>query len=278
MATWQDVQQLVRELPETVERSPRDWRVKDKLVVWERPLRKADLTALGKAAPRGAILGAWVPDLDVKEARLSACPDVFFTTPHFNGYPIVLVRLGAIGKRELRQLLFEAWQARAPRRLVKAFQASCGGPPGAAPPAAPSRLSPRLRAALEALPLRPGQRILEIGCGPGAAAREAASRVAPGGHVLAIDRSERAIAQARAACAPQIASGVLSVRCVAVEELTRSQGEAPYDLAFAIRVGALDGRHPAAEARARAAIAGMLKPRAPLFVGDGAAMQRVRLG
>lgn len=122
MATWQDVQRLALELPELVERSPRDWRVKDKLVVWERPLRQVDLAALGDAAPKGAILAAWVPDLDVKEARLAARPDVYFTTPHFKGSTIVLVRLAKIGKQDLRELIVEAWRARAPKRLVKAFQ------------------------------------------------------------------------------------------------------------------------------------------------------------
>lgn len=124
MATWQDVQRLALELPEVVERSPRDWRVKDKLLVWERPLRKVDIEALGEAAPRGAILGARVPDLDIKEMRLAAQPLVYFTTPHFDGHPIVLVRLAAIGKRDLKQLIVEAWLARAPKRLVKAFQAT----------------------------------------------------------------------------------------------------------------------------------------------------------
>lgn len=127
MATWQDVHRFALALPEVVERSPHDWRVKDKLVVWERPLRKGDLAALGDAAPRGAILGAWVPDLDVKEARLAARPDVFFTTPHFDGYSIVLVRLGAIGKRDLKELIVEAWLARAPKRFVKAFLAARAG-------------------------------------------------------------------------------------------------------------------------------------------------------
>jgi precorrin-6B methylase 2 len=60
-------------------------------------------------------------------------------------------------------------------------------------------LSPRLRAIADALPLRPGVRVLEIGCGPGALAREIACRVGTGGHVLAIDRSPKAIALARAA-------------------------------------------------------------------------------
>jgi hypothetical protein len=101
MATWQDVQRLALALPEVVERSSRDWRVNDKLVVWERPLRKVDIEALGEAAPRGAILGAWVPDLDIKEMRLAVRPVVYFTSRYFDGHPIVLVRLAAIGKKDL---------------------------------------------------------------------------------------------------------------------------------------------------------------------------------
>jgi hypothetical protein len=123
MATWHDVRRTALALPETVEKSPRDWRIRDKLLAWERPLRKADLAALGDAAPTGAILGVWVPDLDAKEAWLAARPDVFFTTPHFDGYPAVLVRLAAIDVAGLRELLTEAWLARAPKRLVADFRA-----------------------------------------------------------------------------------------------------------------------------------------------------------
>nr|WP_287052844.1 methyltransferase domain-containing protein [Mesorhizobium sp.] len=59
-------------------------------------------------------------------------------------------------------------------------------------------LSPRLLAIVDALPLRQGTRVLEIGCGPGAAAREIARRIGDG-YVLAIDRSAKAVAQATAA-------------------------------------------------------------------------------
>ena len=62
VATWKDVARIVAELPETTEASPRNWRVRKKLMVWERPLRKADYAALGDAAPDGDILGARVSD------------------------------------------------------------------------------------------------------------------------------------------------------------------------------------------------------------------------
>ena len=112
-----------------------------------------------------------------------------------------------------------------------------------------SALSPRLAQIVDALPLRPGMRVLEIGCGPGAAARAVLGRVADG-HVTAIDRSAKAIALARAGCATELAAGRLQLRCVAVEDFALAEGEPPYDLAFAVRVGALDGRHPKAGRKA----------------------------
>lgn len=121
MATWDDVAQIVGELPETTEVSPRDWRVRKKLMVWERPLRKADYAALGEDAPDGDILGARVPDEGVKFALIADEPGVYFTTPHFDGYPMVLVRLAEIDVPELTELITEAWLAQAPKTLVKAF-------------------------------------------------------------------------------------------------------------------------------------------------------------
>lgn len=121
MATWDDVRRIALALPEAGERSSGQWRVRDKLFVWERPLRRADLEALGDAAPDGPILGARVPDLGAKEALLADDPAVYFTTPHFDGYPAVLVRLDRIGAAELTELITEAWLARAPRRVASAY-------------------------------------------------------------------------------------------------------------------------------------------------------------
>ncbi len=107
------------------------------------------------------------------------------------------------------------------------------------------RISARLAEMVEALPLHPGMRVLEVGCGPGVAARAVLRRMGKG-RVLAIDRSAKAIAQAVAGSGPELATGQLEYRCVAVEDFTLAEGERPYDLAFAVRVGALDGRHPEA--------------------------------
>lgn len=126
MAAWDDVARIVGQLPETAEPTPRTWRVRKKLIAWERPLRKADYEALGDAAPDGDILGARVPDEGVKFALIADDPDVYFTTPHFDGYPAVLVRLAEISVPELTELLTEAWLAQAPKTLVKAFLQNAG--------------------------------------------------------------------------------------------------------------------------------------------------------
>lgn len=124
MATWSDVRRIALALPGTAERSSLglpQWRVNDKLFVWERPLRRADLEALGAEAPDGEILGARVADLGVKEALIADDPEVYFTTPHFDGYPAILVRLDRIGGGELSELISEAWLARAPKRLAAEY-------------------------------------------------------------------------------------------------------------------------------------------------------------
>jgi hypothetical protein len=124
VANWDDVRRIALALPETSERVSRDnlrWQVKDKLFVWERPLRRADLEALGDAAPDGPILGARVEHLVAKEALLADDSGVYFTTPHFDGYPAILVRLGEIGPEDLEETIVEAWLARAPKRLVSAY-------------------------------------------------------------------------------------------------------------------------------------------------------------
>jgi hypothetical protein len=128
MATWTDVRQIAMRLPETEERASSDqipqWRIKDKLFAWERPLRRADLEALGGAAPNGPILAARMPDLGVKEAFLADDAQVYFTTPHFDGYPAILVRLDRITVPDLEELLVEAWLARAPKRLATGYLAA----------------------------------------------------------------------------------------------------------------------------------------------------------
>ena len=124
MASWSDVRRLALSLPEAEEQPLHglmSWRVRDKLFVWERPLRKSDLRALGDSAPQGPILGARVEHLVAKEALIAENPDVYFTTAHFDGYPAVLVLLEHIPLDELEELIVEAWLARAPKRLAAQY-------------------------------------------------------------------------------------------------------------------------------------------------------------
>ncbi len=137
-------------------------------------------------------------------------------------------------------------------------------------------LSPRLRAVVDALPLSAGMRVLEVGCGPGAAAREVVRRVGDG-FVLAIDRSERAINQALTGSADEVASGRLELRAVAVEDLVLDPEVERFDLAFAVRVGALDGRHPGLQQKALDRLADALKPSGRLFVDTGDPLTEVPL-
>ena len=124
MATWEDVRRIALALPATTEEPPRTWKVGTKGFAWKRPLRRGDLEALGAAAPEDPLLAAYVPDVGVKEALVAADPDAYFTTPHFNGY---LVRLDRIGVGELEELVVEAWLARAPKRVAKAYRESGQG-------------------------------------------------------------------------------------------------------------------------------------------------------
>jgi hypothetical protein len=64
-----------------------------------------------------------VSDMGEREALLQGQPDAFFTTPHYDGYPYVLVRLEAVDPGELAELIEEAWRIRAPKRLVAEYEA-----------------------------------------------------------------------------------------------------------------------------------------------------------
>jgi hypothetical protein len=124
VASWEDVRRLALALPETSERLSRErrqWLVRDKLFVWERPLRPKEVQELGASAPGGPILGARVEHVGAKDALLADDPSVFFTTSHFDGYPAILVRLERIAEQDLEEVLTEAWLVRAPRRLAESY-------------------------------------------------------------------------------------------------------------------------------------------------------------
>ncbi len=82
----------------------------------------SDLAALCDAAPDGPILGARVEHVVAKEALLAdESARAFFTTPHFDGYPAVLVQLDVIEPEELEEVVVEAWLVQAPKRLADAY-------------------------------------------------------------------------------------------------------------------------------------------------------------
>jgi len=131
MVTWETVDRMACALPEVGRHASYGglaaWKVRTKSFAWERPLRTADLEALGDAAPEGPILGIRTPDLVTKDLLLRTRPTFCFTTPHFDGYPAVLVRLDRVDSAELEDLLVEAWLSRAPARLAREYREKTGG-------------------------------------------------------------------------------------------------------------------------------------------------------
>lgn len=113
MATEADVRRIALDLPETIEKpwfgSP-GFRVKDK-----------GFLRIRSEAEGGLVV--FVADLGEKEALLASDPDVFFTTPHYDGYPTVLVNLPAIAIDELTELITDSWRLKAPKRVLAAYDA-----------------------------------------------------------------------------------------------------------------------------------------------------------
>jgi hypothetical protein len=107
MPSEDDARRIALSLPETTEKpsyGTPGFRVKDRLFA-----RIHDLPDT---------LVVWVSDMAEKEALLTSSPDRFFETPHYDGYPMVLVRLDAIDTDELTEVITDSWRARAPRRLL----------------------------------------------------------------------------------------------------------------------------------------------------------------
>jgi 2-polyprenyl-3-methyl-5-hydroxy-6-metoxy-1,4-benzoquinol methylase len=139
-----------------------------------------------------------------------------------------------------------------------------------------TKISNRLLDIVNALPIKEGIRVLEIGCGPGVMAREI-SRQLGNGYILAIDRSAKAIQQAITASHKEIETGKLSFRQVAVEEFELEPEEELYDIAIAVRVGALDGRHPKLETQSLLNIANSLTKKGKLFIDGGNPLKEIQL-
>ncbi|GGI46008.1 hypothetical protein GCM10010932_12440 [Agromyces flavus] len=129
MVEWDEVRELALAMPEATEAVSRGlphWRVRDRGFVWERPLRKTDLAFLGLDDQPWPVLGARVEDEAVKLALAEMDPSVFFTTPHFDGFPAILVRLDTVSRRRLEEVVADAWLAVAPKRLADQWYAQQG--------------------------------------------------------------------------------------------------------------------------------------------------------
>jgi hypothetical protein len=125
LATLEQVAAIASALPEVTvgERySNTTWLVRGKGFAWERPFRKSDIKRFGDATPPdGPILAVRVADLGEKDAVLAAGLKGFFTIPHFDGFPAVLIQLNKVGQRNLKEAITDAWLACAPPKLAEQY-------------------------------------------------------------------------------------------------------------------------------------------------------------
>ena len=114
MATIDDVRRIALALPETDEHASYGgrptWRVKKKFFLGVRTDHEGGMVAR-------------VGDVEEKEVLLAAEPDRFFTTPHYDGHPMVLVHLDAVELDELEEIITESWRLTAPPKVLAAFDA-----------------------------------------------------------------------------------------------------------------------------------------------------------
>ncbi|HEY1366349.1 MAG TPA: MmcQ/YjbR family DNA-binding protein [Gaiellaceae bacterium] len=125
MADQDDVRRIALALPETSESddhlgfSVRNGS-KQKQFVWAWNER---VEPKKPRVPRRDVVAVRVVDAADKEALLASDDEKFFTEPHYNGFPAVLVRLAAIGVDELEELIVDGWRTQAPKALVSEFEA-----------------------------------------------------------------------------------------------------------------------------------------------------------
>jgi hypothetical protein len=132
VATLRDVDTLALALPEVAKGEDPEGRpsysVNGKVICWHRSPRPDALDP--KTGERLTDVFVFrTTDLDVKEMTLQDDRGIFFTTPHWNGYPAVLIRirdLKHLKRAELRDLVEEAWLSRAPKRVAKAWLTAQG--------------------------------------------------------------------------------------------------------------------------------------------------------
>jgi hypothetical protein len=114
MVSVAEVRRIALELPGAYEQATHggqpSWRTKPRMFTWVR----ADPVALV----------VWVDSEEEKHALIAGAPHTFSTTPHYDGYPIVLVDLDAVDQQEATELIVESWRLRAPKGLVQAWDAA----------------------------------------------------------------------------------------------------------------------------------------------------------
>jgi hypothetical protein len=125
VVSLEEAARMALDLPQVTEgqrHGNRTWSVGGKAFAWERPFSKADIRRFGDATPPdGPILAVRVEDLGEKEAVLASGPKGFFTIPHFDGYPAVLIQLKTVTKRALREAIVDGWLACAPPPLARDY-------------------------------------------------------------------------------------------------------------------------------------------------------------
>ena len=114
MISYEDVRRIALSLPGAYEQDSYggrpSWRTKARMFTWIRDEPEA--------------LVVWVESADEKDALVASDPDKFFTTPHYDGQAIVLVRLDEVDAGDATELITESWRLRAPRPLVRAWDAT----------------------------------------------------------------------------------------------------------------------------------------------------------
>jgi len=114
MISYDDVREIALGLPGAFEHESYggqpSWRTKPRMFTWIRDDPEA--------------LVVWVDSVEDKEALLASDPTTFFTTDHYDGHPIVLVRLDVVDRQEATELITDSWLLRAPKNLVKEWRAA----------------------------------------------------------------------------------------------------------------------------------------------------------
>ena len=128
MADADDVRRFALSLPhvEEIDSDGFDFRVAGKGFVWSYPER-------GPGKPRVIrtdIAVLYVGDEAEKQALLLGEPGVFFTTPGYDGWPLVMLRLAAVDAGRLEELVTDAWRMRAPDELAADADGLLGAEPG----------------------------------------------------------------------------------------------------------------------------------------------------